>query len=78
MMFTKIENSEVLIKTSGGYKVLPVFTRNSNDYLYAKNGQMYIALLQSSLTSNSKMTWQEINISVQFEKGNMVQCKVSS
>lgn len=70
-MFTKIENAEVLIKTAGGYKVLPVYVRNSNEYLYAKNGQMYIALLQSSVTSNAKMTWQEINIPVQFEKGNM-------
>ena len=71
-MFTKIENAEVLIKTTGGYKVLPVYKRNSNGYLYAKNGQMYIALLNSSLTSNSKMSWQEISISVQFDKGNMV------
>lgn len=70
-MFTKIDNAEVLIKTSGGYKVLPVYTRNSNGYLYAKNGQMYIALLNSSITSNTKMTWQEISIPVQFDKGNM-------
>ena len=74
MMFTKIENAEVLIKTSGGFKVLPVYTRNSNNYLYAKNGQMYIALLHNSLTSNAKMTWQEISIEVKFEKGNMQQC----
>ncbi|AFC21837.1 hypothetical protein GAP32_385 [Cronobacter phage vB_CsaM_GAP32] len=70
-MFTKIENAEVLIKTAGGYKVLPVYTRNSNGYLYAKNGQMFIALLNSSVTSNAKMTWQEINIPVKFEKSNM-------
>ena len=74
MMFTKIDNAEVLIKTAGGYKVLHVYTRNSNGYLYAKNGQMYIALLDSSLTSNAKMSWQEISIPVKFEKGNMLQC----
>ena len=74
MMFTKIDNAEVLIKTAGGYKVLNVYTRNSNGYLYAKNGQMYIALLDSSLTSNAKMSWQEISIPVKFEKGNMLQC----
>ncbi len=77
-MFTKIENAEVLIKTAGGYKVLPVYFRNSNEYLYAKNGQMFIALLNSSVTSNAKMTWQEINIPVQYNKGNMVQCNTTS
>lgn len=74
-MFTKIEEAEVLIKISGGYKVLPVYSRNSNGYLYAKNGQVYIALLNRSVTSNSKITWQEINIDIDFDKGNMVHAK---
>lgn len=77
-MFTKIDDAEVLIRISGGYKVLPVYTRNSNDYLYAKNGQIYIALLTNSVTSNSKIMWQEINIPVEFEKGNMIRCKTTS
>lgn len=71
-MFTKIENAEVLIKISGGYKVLPVFKRNSNSYLYAKNGQIYIALLAQNTTSNAKITWQEININVKYDKGNLI------
>ncbi|SOK59208.1 hypothetical protein [Yersinia phage fHe-Yen9-03] len=71
-MFTKIENSEVLIKTSFGYKVLPLFVRNSTKQVYAKNGQYYIAILVSKITSNAKISWQEINIPENFEKGHLV------
>jgi hypothetical protein len=76
-MFTKIENAEVLVQISGGYKVLPVFKRNSTGNLFAKNGQTYIALLVSNVTSNSKIMWREINIDVEFSQGNMVHAKES-
>lgn len=76
-MFTKIENAEVLIKCTGGYKVLPVYERNSTKCLFAKNGQMFIALLVSNVTSNAKLTWREINIPVEYQQGNMVHAQES-
>jgi hypothetical protein len=76
-MFTKIENAEVLIKCSGGYKVLPVYERDSTKGLFAKNGQMFIALLVSNVTSNAKLSWREINIPVEYEKGNMIHVQKS-
>ncbi|AQW88918.1 hypothetical protein pEaSNUABM50_00393 [Erwinia phage pEa_SNUABM_50] len=71
MMFTKIENAEVLVRTSSGLKVLPLYTRNSNNHVYAKNGAYYIALMSTKLTSNPKITWQEVSIPEQFEKSYM-------
>ncbi len=77
MMFTKIENAEVLVKNSTGLKTLPVYKRNSNGYLYAKNGQYYISLLTNSVTGNSKLQWLEISIPVYSDKGNMVYAEKS-
>lgn len=76
MMFTKIENSEVLIKINGGYKVLPLYKRNSNNQIFAKNGQTYVSLMANGVTSNAKYNWIEIDMSMPhsyvFEKSLMV------
>ncbi|ELL7856256.1 hypothetical protein RXY88_001376 [Salmonella enterica] len=53
--------AEVMVKTTSGYKVLPLYVRESNGHVYAKNGQFYIALMKQSITSNSKITWVELD-----------------
>lgn len=57
-MFECIKDGKVLVKHKLGYKELDLYKRN--DALYAKNGQFYIALLSSGVTSNSSYTWIEI------------------
>lgn len=68
-MFTKLEDKKVLIKTKLGYKVLDLYVRNSNNQVHAKNGQYFIALMNSNLTSNANITWQEIDVPEVY-KGN--------
>lgn len=53
--------AKVMVKTTSGYKVLDLYTLNSNGHIYAKNGQYYICLMRSGLTSNSKITWTELD-----------------
>ena len=57
-MFEIIKDATVLVKHKLGYKELAVYKRE--DSLYAKNGQFYIALLSSGVTSNSSYNWVEI------------------
>lgn len=56
-----LHSAKVMVKTTSGYKVLPLYVRESNGHVYAKNGQFYIALMQQSITSNSKITWVELD-----------------
>lgn len=53
--------AQVMVKTTSGYKVLDLCVRNSTGQVYAKNGQYYICLMRSGLTSNSKITWSELD-----------------
>lgn len=58
---TVIYPAQVMIKTTSGHKVLDLYVRNSNGHVYAKNGQYLICLMNSNLTSNSKITWVELD-----------------
>lgn len=53
--------AQVMVKTSSGIKVLDLYIRNSNGWVYAKNGQYFISLMKSGITSNSKITWVELD-----------------
>lgn len=53
--------AQVMVKTTSGNKVLDLYVRNSNGLVYARNGQYFICLMNSSLTSNSKITWVELD-----------------
>lgn len=53
--------AQVLVKTISGHKVLDLYVRNSNGHVYAKNGQYFICLMKPSITSNSKITWVELD-----------------
>lgn len=55
------DHAQVMVKTSSGHKVLDLYVRNSNGQLYAKNGQYFICLMRSGVTSNSKITWVELD-----------------
>ena len=53
--------AQVMVKITSGYKVLDLYVRDSNGHVYAKNGQYFICLMKSSITSNSKITWVELD-----------------
>lgn len=71
-MFTKIENAKVLIKSKQGYKVLELYKMHDESTVFAKNGQYYIAILVSGVTSNANLTWTKLSgISENFVKGRL-------
>ena len=62
--------AQVMVKTSSGYKVLDLFVRNSTGQVYAKNGQYFICLMRSNITSNSNICWTELDgIDEVYDKG---------
>lgn len=53
--------AQVLVKTTVGYKPLDLYVRDSTGQVFAKNGSYLIALMRSGLTTNSKITWKELD-----------------
>jgi|AGFT01.1.fsa_nt_gi hypothetical protein len=61
--------ARVMVKTTSGYKELDLYVRESTGHVYAKNGQYFISLMRGGLTTNSKITWVELDgLDEQYEK----------
>lgn len=61
--------ARAMVKTTSGYKELDLYVRESTGHVYAKNGQYFICLMREGLTSNSKVTWVELDgLDEQYEK----------
>lgn len=59
--FGILKCAQVMVKTTVGYKVLNLHRRDSTGHVYAMNGTHFIALMRGGLTSNSKITWVELD-----------------
>lgn len=56
-----IQSAQAMVKTTSGYKELDLYQRESTGHVYAKNGSFYISLMCGGITSNSKITWVELD-----------------